>query len=239
MFKIAALEVTRESLQQRYSDLTDAELLRRTRAGVLTELAHEVALDELAQRGITLDAIASANAAPTIDEPLAFFPDEFERNPYQAPRTPDSTRFGAPFAPRRGGGWNALWWIYIGYLCLMVLVGLAQAALRGTTPAIDLAYVVIYGFGAVGLAVWRLRRALFHPAVWVACLAAALALLSSGIKGLLATLSAAGEPSYTNPFVYAASVVFLLNLPLFWGLARYAFLSPRIWRRPAPSQRSD
>ncbi len=37
-------EVTRESLLCRYADLIDAELLRRVRSGVLTKLAHEVAL---------------------------------------------------------------------------------------------------------------------------------------------------------------------------------------------------
>ncbi|WP_313913699.1 hypothetical protein [Tahibacter sp.] len=233
------MEITRESLQQRYSDLADAELLRRARSGALTELAHEVALDELAQRGISPDAIGRSAPAPTVDAELEFSPDEFDRNPYQAPRAPDSVRSASPPAPQSAGRWNALWWIYIGYLCLMVIVGLVQAAIRDTMPAIDVAYVVIYGLGAVGLAAWRLRRALFHPSVWVVCLAAGLALLSSGVKGLVAILNATDAPSQHNPLVYLAITLAVLNLALFWGLARYAFLSPSIWRRPALPQRTD
>jgi len=225
------VEITRESLHQRYSDLTDAELLRRARSGALTELAREVALDELTQRGISLDAIENPVPAPSVDEQLEFSPDEFERNPYQAPRTPDGMRSASPPAPQRGAGWSALWWIYIGYLCLMILFGLTQAAARGTMPAVNVAHAVLSGLGAVGLAAWRLHRALLHPAVWVACLAADLALLSAGVKGLITMLSAADAPSYNSPLVYVATATVLLNLPLFWGLARYAFLSPAIWRR--------
>jgi hypothetical protein len=234
-----ALEITRESLQQRYSDLTDAELLRRAHSGALTELAHDVALGELAQRGITPDAITSASSTPTIDEPLEFSPDEFERNPYQAPRTPNGVLSTSAPAPQRGGVWNVLWWIYFGYLCLMILTAVLQAAMRGTLPAFNVVHAVIYAVGAVGLAAWRLRRALLHPAVWVACLAAGLALISSGIKGLITTLNAADASSYNNPFVYVTAAFVLLNLPLFWALARYAFLSPSIWRRPARSPRTD
>ncbi len=227
------MEITRESLHQRYCDLTDAELLRRARSGALTELAREVALAELAERGISLDATASVDSAPAVDEQLEFSPDEFERNPYQAPRTPDVRRSASPPAPQRGAGWNALWWIYIGYLCLMILFGLTQAATRGTMPAVNIVHAVLSCLGAVGLAAWRLHRALFHPAVWVACLTAGLALLSVGIKGLITMLNAADSSSYNSPLVYAAATGVLLNLPLFWGWARYAFLSPAIWRRPA------
>jgi len=235
----ADLEITRESLQQRYSDLTDAELLRRARSGALTELAHDVALEELAQRGITQDAISSASSAPTVDEHLEFSPDEFERNPYQAPRTPNGVLSASAHAPQRGRVGNVLWWIYLGYLCLMVLAALLQASMRGTLPAFNVVHAVIYAVGAVGLTAWRLRRALLHPAVWIACLAAGLALISSGIKGLITALNAADVSSYNNPFVYVAAAFVLLNLPLFWALARYAFLSRSIWHRPARSPQTD
>lgn len=225
------MEITRESLQQRYSDLADAELLRRARSGALTELAREVALDELAQRGFTRKMIEATDPVPSVDEELAFAPDEFERNPYQAPRTPEAARAALPPASPRGGFWNVLWWLYIAYLGFLVVFGLSLSAGRGTLTAVNIIHAVLTGLGAVGLSAWRLRRALFHPALWIACLAAGLALLSASLKSLIGLFAAAPASLYYGPFVYVAAVIVALNLPVFWGLTRYAFLSPSIWRR--------
>jgi hypothetical protein len=61
------MDVTRESLSEKFGLYSDAELLEEYRSGVLTELATEVAKAELAKRGI--DAAKPAPAAPPPPEP--------------------------------------------------------------------------------------------------------------------------------------------------------------------------
>lgn len=225
------MEITRESLQQRFSDLADAELLRRARSGALTELAREVALTELAERGISPDAVGNADPATAVDDQLEFSPDEFERNPYQAPRTAETAQGVSPTHTPRLRLWNTLWWIYIGYLCVLILSGMAQYLRHDELTAINLIHAVLTSVGATGLAAWRLRRRLIHPMVWITCLAVGLAFLATSIKTLVNLLSAVAH-EHNSTFTYVALALILLNLPLFWGLARYALLSPTIWRRP-------
>jgi len=221
------LEVTRESLQQRYADLVDTELLRRLRADSLTDLAREVALAELAQRGISAEAAltAAAVAEPAVDAELDFPADEFERNPYQAPR-------GAPApASRRASVGNVFWWIYIAYIVLAAIWGLRDLVVRETPNAGMMAVTAMYGCFAVGLIAWRLRRPLLHSWLWVAALAVALAELSVGIKAIIVFLDGhvfrASETAALNPLILFT----LLSLPMYWGIGCYAFASPAIWRR--------
>ena len=61
------MDVTRESLSEKFGLYGDAELLEEYRSGGLTELATEVAEAELAKRGI--DAAKPAPAAPPPPEP--------------------------------------------------------------------------------------------------------------------------------------------------------------------------
>jgi hypothetical protein len=48
------MEITREQLVERFRTLSDDEVVRRAQSGSLTELAKEVAADELSSRGIRL-----------------------------------------------------------------------------------------------------------------------------------------------------------------------------------------
>jgi Putative prokaryotic signal transducing protein len=68
------MDVTRESLSEKFSLYSDAELLEEYRSGGLTELASEVAKAELAKRGID-----EAKPAPTAAPPPP------EREPEEVP----------------------------------------------------------------------------------------------------------------------------------------------------------
>ena len=228
------LEITRESLQQRYADLVDTELLRRLRADTLTDLAREVALAELAQRGISAEAAlaAAAVAEPAVPAELEFPADEFERNPYQAPRLAAAT------APRRVSVGDVFWWIYIAYIVLATGWGLLDLILRGEPNVGMMAVTAMYGCFAVGLIAWRLRRPLLHSWLWVAALAVALAELSVGVKAIVMFLVnhvfRASETAALNPLIAFT----LLSLPMYWGIGCYAFASPAIWRRGNGSRKA-
>ena len=61
------MDVTRDSLSEKFNLYTDAELLQLYRSGGLTELAAEVAKAELAKPG--LDTARSAPAPPPLPQP--------------------------------------------------------------------------------------------------------------------------------------------------------------------------
>lgn len=221
------LEVTRESLQQRYADLVDTELLRRLRADSLTDLARDVALAELAQRGISAEAAlaAVAEAEPAVDAELDFPADEFERNPYQAPRA-----VSVP-ATRRAGIVDVFWWIYIAYVVLAAAWGLRDLLVQEAPNAGMMAVTAMFSCFAVGLVAWRLRRPLLHSWLWVAALAVALAQFSVGVKAILVFLEANIFRDSATAALGPMIAFTLLSLPMYWGIGRYAFASPEIWRR--------
>ncbi|MBN8739824.1 MAG: hypothetical protein BGP24_22950 [Lysobacterales bacterium 69-70] len=228
-------EITRESLQQRYADLVDAELLRLLRAHSLTELAREVALAELAGRGILAEAALAADAAPAelqVDAELDFPADEFARNP-QAPRAPTSamTRKSAAAEKRRGRVWNVLWFGYVSFVGLIIvldLVGRLTGLRAAYVSVVKMLTLAMMTAGLVGIVGWRLRRAWLHPLLWVACLAVNLAWLGSECLESWNELGTAGDDL---PIILAGTaIVVALYLPLFWGLLRYAFTSTSIWR---------
>jgi hypothetical protein len=218
--------VSRESLQQRYADLVDAELLRRLRSNALTELAREVALAELTARGVSPDAEMSSDA-PSVPDEIDFAPDEFASNPYQAPRSiADTAAASAPF-PARFGVWDVLWFIYAAILASFVAIGLTFRA--NPLNAATLIETFTTGFALTGILAWRLRRAWLHPIAWVACIAISLAWLAVMLRFAWTVLAL---------HVSDMAVTVAVHLPLYWGLARYAFFSPSIWRlrtlRPKP-----
>jgi len=57
------MQVSREELVESYRQLSDEELLQLLQAGSLTELAQEVAVNELRSRGTVLPARSAAEAA--------------------------------------------------------------------------------------------------------------------------------------------------------------------------------
>lgn len=227
------LEITRESLQQRYSDLADAELLRRVRSGALTELAREIALAELAERGISLDAVVEPPPAPHAT--IEFAADEFERNPYQAPRIAvDAVREARARPEASVSRW--LWWIYAACVSGSIAFA-AYYRLRHTLDAAALIGLLINVWAMLGLIGWRLRRGWLHANVWVTALAVSAAQLCLLIKYLAdATFNEAYAP--TPGAMIAATASVALNLPLLWALLSYAFLSPSLWQRPARRQTS-
>lgn len=222
-------EVTRESLRRRYADLIDAELLRRVRSGVLTKLAHEVALAELASRGVSPDSPA-APETPAVSDVIDFEPDEFEYNRYQAPRLPKAAELPkAPPVARLGIG-DVLWFIYAAVLGGLVVVAVFfNPDPLGVRSLIEAAMTL---YAVAGIVAWRLRRGWLNPIAWIVCFAINLAWLAVQIKDSWTTLS--GE-SWANlaPLAVGMAIVTALYLPLFWGLARYALFSPSIWRRGA------
>lgn len=231
-------EVTRESLQQRYADLVDAELLRRLRADSLTELAREVALAELAGRGIDAEAALAAEAAPAeqrADAELDFPADQFAHNPYQAPRAPTSKTApkSATTAQRRNRAWNVVWLSYasiVGLLIAFDMVGTLSGPYAGNIGAKKIVPFVAMSLGLAGIVGWRLRRAWLHPLLWVACLAVNLAWLGSECLDSWKDIDSAGKD--LPIILIGTGIVVSLYLPMFWGLLRYAFLSASIWRGP-------
>lgn len=230
------LEVTRESLQQRYADLVDTELLRRLRADSLTDLARDVALAELAQRGISAEAAlaAVAEAEPAVDAELDFPADEFERNPYQAPRgTSSVAAVSAPssFAKKQSPT-DWIWWGYAAYIAVLIALSVYRWLSQRQGLAVG-GLLSLNAWALVGLIGWRLRRRWLHSSVWVACLAINAALACLGVRELARVAASAPPELVYSPAMYQAVGNVLLGLPLFWALFHYGFLSAPIWRRPA------
>jgi hypothetical protein len=224
----ATLEITRESLQQRYSDLADAELLRRAGSGALTELAREVALAELAERGISLDDVEELPLAQ--HSTIEFAADEFERNPYQAPRT-FSTPAPVVTRSRSGRVLHWLWLAYIGALSA-VLVFVTTIAYAQSDEVFDPAYVLMWS-GLAGIIAWRRRSPLFHPMVWIVCFAGNLAYTAVELKAYVDLLLAVDGHRYVKVIPVWFASMLAWQLPLLWGLARYGFGSRAIWQRGA------
>lgn len=225
-------QVTRESLQRRYADLVDAELLRRLHSGVLTELAQEVATAEARARGLSLDEPAPS-PGPVVPDTFDFAPDEFEHNPYQAPRAPAQAPAASERPSTSSGILDVLWYLYVAVFVLLV----ATATIFGPNPfdAISLIESITTGFTVTGIVAWRLRRAWLHPVVWVTGLAVTLAWLAAKIRHAWAILEAAGTVSdLLSLFLIGVAMTTALHLPLFWGIARYALFSPALWRPRRP-----
>lgn len=251
------MEVGRESLQQRYADLNDAELLRRLHSVELTELAREVLLAELKVRGVSTEP-APANIAPaggaknthgnadatapvsgvkadadtdTIemqDSGIELAADRFTDNPYQAPRAPRVLRDEKAHSPSQLV--QVAWWIYIALLVGTMAVSLVVLLWADATDA-ELMELAPSIAAAVGLVGWRLRKPLLHPLLWVACLAVFLA--QAGVN-LQAYIEATSEwPEERQLMLVSSTLSVLVELPLIWGLVRYAFLSRAIWQPAA------
>jgi hypothetical protein len=238
------MQIDRASLVQRYEDLVDTELLRRLRSGELTELAHEVAMAELQARGLSLEpeAVVAPPAAPhdsagiPSDEAYAaeaaaapaevvLAADQFERNPYQAPRAAQIQRR----EQRARTSWRDIaWWAYVGLLALMCSSSFVLNPQRLAQPAHWLGLAPLLGM-TVGLAAWRLRRPLGHPLLWVALLALFLAQFAIALRAYVEILSAGANRADSGLLLIMLFVV-AITLPGIWGLLCYAFFSSRIWR---------
>ena len=240
------MEVGRESLQQRYADLNDAELLRRLHSLELTELAREVLLAELEARGVSTEPAPVAKAAAgdaagfsteaeddgradaLQDSGAELAADRFAENPYQAPRAPNVLRAKKTAEPSQLI--QVAWWIYIGLMALSVAAMLVLRVIEDASDEelLELAPSVA---AAVGLVGWRLRKPLLYPLLWVACLAVFLAQAGAGLH---AYIEATREwPEERQLMLVSSALSVLLELPLIWGLTRYAFLSAAIWRSAA------
>ncbi|MBL8297074.1 MAG: hypothetical protein JNN30_01895 [Rhodanobacteraceae bacterium] len=229
------MEISRESLKQRYSDLVDAELIRRVRSGVLTELAHEVAVAELQQRGVAFDQDVPPDATSRLDD-IDFEPDEFAHNPYQSPRPP-ATRASAAdtkssIKPGRSFV-DVLWFLYAAIIALVLISSMVTALLGGRVRDLFHPATAAPLLGLVGLVAWRLRKAIVSPLLWVACLGLSAALFIIQLKAIwkfLATIEMRTLLDGASPGLTILAVV-ALELPLIVALACYAFASPSIWRR--------
>lgn len=242
------MQIDRESLVQRYEDLVDAELLRRLRSGELTELAHEVAMAELQARGLNLEPerVAAAPASPRDGEGIpsdeayaaeaaaapaevALAADQFERNPYQAPR---ATQIQRRTKTARLSPGDLAWW---GYIVLLVLISASGPLLNPgklLQPSYWLGMAPLAGM-IVGLIAWRRRRPLGHALLWVALLAVFLAQFAFAAHFYVELLS--HEGAYYSPGMMVLLVSgALVQLPGIWGLLHYTFFSNAIWR-PQPT----
>lgn len=224
------MEITRESLQQRYSDLTDAELLRRARSGALTELAHEVALVELEERGISLED--PTDSPPASHPTIEFAEDEFDRNPYQAPR--QTLTASAPSAVTfRRRIVDMLWFGYVGISALLILATISIALERNAFRELADPSIVVPASALVALVAWRLRVALLSPLIWVGCFAVNLALLADKLKNYY-EIAVKDSTGYSEFFLLTTLADIVVQAPMLWGLARYAFGSRPIWKQRAP-----
>lgn len=217
------MEITRESLQQRYEDLVDTELLHRLRSDTLTDLAREVALTELQQRGLSLDEPLLAPAPAPVD--IEFAPDHFDHNPYQAPRSAAPLPDTPLPPPAATDAHTALWWIYIGAMVLLKIGAVLALRRQGIYPPLTVHLAVTLA-GVIGLVGWRLRRPLLHAHVWIAV--AALVLLD--FCGSAASLFRAQVFDGGGGQPHLAIGMTALQLLLLYGLARYAFFSAWIWQ---------
>ncbi|HSX58776.1 MAG TPA: hypothetical protein VLF18_01120 [Tahibacter sp.] len=226
-------EVTRDSLQRRYADLVDAELLRRLHSDALTELAREVAAAEAESRGLALTK-PEPPRGPAVPDEIDFAPDEFERNPYQPPRMASAAMPAARRPPARNRAWDIIWFLYAGGLGVLTVASQVSRISRGINDVALMTSVVVC-IGCAGIAGWRLRRAWVHSLAWVAVLAVNLAVLGVYSKRSFTELAALGDTNASLVLGFGFAVSMSIHVPLIWGLLRYAFLSPSIWnRRAAP-----
>lgn len=236
--------ITRESLRQRYADLSDAALLQRLVSSDLTDLAREVGQEELAERGLSLPIPqpAALPAAPPqetlpaaqLHAPLAaagpeteLAPDHFNQNPYQAPRGSVTATPEPPKSPARRPLLHWLWWAYTAYIGIKIVMGALNWVAHSWYLPIGLG-LGLNAWALTGLIAWRLRRPLLTSWLWVVCLALTLAQLAIGVRAAWSLLDV-----YTPaPGQVVLTVgAWMMGLPLLWGLACYALLSPSIWRR--------
>lgn len=225
------MDITRENLQRRYADLIDAELLRRLRSNVLTDLARDVALAELASRGLSPDLDAAAGEPAAVGD-IDFAPDEFERNPYQAPRVAAEVAARRPPPATRTGVWDVLWYLYVAVLALIIAVATAFSAHQ--LDAAALVETITSIFALAGIVAWRRRLAWLHPVLWITSLAVNLAWLMVKLRHTWNVLDAAGDSDLVPMFLIGTAISTALYLPLYWGLLRYALFSPSIWRNRTP-----
>lgn len=220
------VNVTRETLKQRYSDLVDDELLRRLRSGVLTELARDVALEEVAARGLNPDA-PSPDASPAINPELEFAEDEFDRNPYQAPRLTTQAS-PQPAVPLRRRIADLLWFAYVTISVYLILAEIFLALEHNAIRDMFGPSVIFSASALGGIVAWRLRIALLNPLIWVGCFAVNLVLLADYLKNYY-EFAATDSTGYSEIFLPTMLAGLAAQAPMYWGLACYAFGSRAIW----------
>lgn len=195
--------------------------------GNLTERTSDAQSSEAQALGRTLDR-PEPEIGAAVRSDVNFPPDEFERNPYQAPRNSAE----GPSSWERFGSRDVLWFIYAGLVGLLT-VGAAVFDPNPTGVA-TLFEATATVCGPVGIIAWRLRRALFAPPAWIAWLAVVVSWHALQTWDFWNDLS--DDADDAPPLLVAALVfVFALHVPLFWGVLRYALFSPSIWHKRTPA----
>jgi hypothetical protein len=215
----------RESLARRYAELDDAQLRRRIEQGELADTPLEIALAELESRGLT---VTINTPVPQPPPDFAFPPDAFAANPYQPPHARSDEALTTPAASTRLTA--ILWWVYIAILGTITLRNAFISLMRPGGAV--LMPVISFGFMALnclGLTGWRLRRAVLWRWVWaVAAVVAWLGVALMAVSGVAMAFVAASNPAQGR-LAWLALFVFLLLLPLAWGLSTYAFREDPLW----------
>lgn len=132
---------------------------------------------------------------------------------------------------------SRLWWLYLAYLVGMVVVGIApylaavrRAELSGPLLVLPLLATLLNLAWIVGLWAYIQSRRLAWSGFWQAVLGLmVIQWIYSGICFLRALQFGVDGPQGTTTLIGLGSLV--LWIPGFVALWRYAFLSPRVWRR--------
>jgi len=132
---------------------------------------------------------------------------------------------------------SRLWWLYFGYLVLMGVAGIflnltkGEAAwLGGPGVVIDVVATLLNVWGVVGLWAYIQSRRLGWSGLWQTCLGLTVIQWIFAASLFAQSLSSGTEGREANVAIWGL-VGLLCGVPLLIALWRYAFLSPRIWRR--------
>jgi hypothetical protein len=208
------------------ADLSDTELQALLQRETLSETSRAAVLAELATRGLP-PAVAAAVETPAVAQDPAPAAGSFAENPYQPPRSALAPADAARTWTRAR---EVLWWVHIGLTSLMVVRMAYVAFFVMKTPPMGRLLPVSLGLSCIGLVGWRLGRRLLWRGVWIAQTAIAWIFLTAMVVGgLVAVLiQPAGWPGRFSGLLLLATYPLLAGLA--WGINRYTFHSPTIWR---------
>ncbi len=206
------------------ADLSDTELQALLQRETPSGPSRAAALSELTARGLSPAAAVETPAVAQDPAPAAA---SLAENPYQPPR---SALAPADAARTWTHAREVLWWVHIGLTSLMVVRMAYVAFFVMKTPPMGRLLPVSLGLSCIGLAGWRLGRRLLWRGVWVVQVAIAWIVLTVMVVGGLdvVLIQPAGWPGRSVGLVLLATCPLYAGLA--WGINRYAFHSPTIWR---------
>lgn len=209
------MHISNEELIQYFQDISDTELLRKLRSEDLTEEAQEVARAELRLRNI--DSKVDCGEHSTGGESSL-------RQKRTEISKADSLTRAVPRAVVRNP--SRLWWLYFGYLIVMMILGIANYVLRferSSQLVLEISTVTMLLDAMACIGVWGYLRSTPLGTAWLWAICLAIKILQFAAMPGFAIWA---RGSLDIPDLCGMA----LGIPLLIVLWRYAFSSPHIWR---------